>query len=222
MSLLICAPIHGFGITEFWESLNQAQLDMAGFPHDVLVMKNESLIPRARDNCITTFLETEYERMMFIDSDIEFSGEDIAKLWNLDVDVAVGAYPMKTKGCPIAGWVNGVLIDTSEMDGPTEVDLAGTGFMMIKRSVFERFQASFPERFHKEGKPSSEDISQILDYRKSFCYFYSRLSEGESWEDRIRWPEDYAFCHDFRSIGGKITLDPSINLKHYGMFGFGE
>jgi len=142
MSLLIAVPIHGGGITEFWESLNQAQMDMyaGGFPHDLLTMKNESLIPRARDNCVTTFLETDFQRLLFIDADIEFSGEDIVKLWNLDADVAVGAYPMKTMGCPIAGWVNGELIDIHKMSGPTEVDFAGTGFMMIKRQVFERFQ----------------------------------------------------------------------------------
>ena len=190
----------------------------AGFSHDLLMMKHESLITRARDNCITSYLETDYDRMLFIDADIEFSGEDIAKLWNLDVDVAVGAYPMKRIDCPVAGWVNGELIDTAKMDGPTEVDFAGTGFMMIKRRVFKSFQENFPERFHKEGKPGEP----VFSYRKSFCYFYSRLSDGDDWADRIRWPEDYAFCHDFRAIGGKIILEPSIRLKHYGTYGFGE
>lgn len=219
MSLLICVPVHGGGVTEFWESLNQSQLDMtaAGLDHDVLIMKNESLIPRARDNCVTTFLETNYERMMFIDADIEFNAEDIAKLWNLDVDVAVGAYPMKQMDVPTCGWVNGKLIETHKMTRPEPVDFAGTGFMMIKREVFKRFQEAWPERFHREGKPAE----QVFSYRKSFCYFYSRLSDGETWEDRIRWPEDYAFCKDFRSIGGEIILEPSIRLKHYGMFGYG-
>lgn len=189
----------------------------AGLDHDVLVMKNESLIPRARDNCITSYLETPYERMMFIDSDIEFTSEDIAKLWNMDVDVAVGAYPMKQPDVPTCGWVDGELIDLDQMSGPTPVDFAGTGFMMIKRGVFERFHERFPERFHREGKPAE----QVFSYRKSFAYFYTRLSDGYTWEDRIRYPEDYAFCHDFRSIGGEIILEPSIRLKHYGMFGYG-
>lgn len=220
MSLLICVPIHGGGITEFWESLNQAQLDMkdAGFDHDLLTMKNESLVTRARDNCVTSFLETGFERLLFIDADIEFTGEDIVKLWNLDVDVAVGAYPMKQMDVPTCGWVDGHLINLEEISGPTEVDFAGTGFMMIKREVFLQFQGAFPERFHREGKPAE----QVHSYRKSFCYFYSRLSEGENWKERIRWPEDYAFCHDFRSLGGKIILEPSIKLRHWGLYGYGE
>jgi len=219
MSLLICVPIHGGGVAEFWESLNQSQLDMqaVGFDHDLLTMKNESLIPRARDNCVTSFLETNYERMMFIDADIEFTASDISALWNLDVDVAVGGYPMKRPDAPTCGWVNGELIDIGNMDGPSEVDFAGTGFMMIKRDVFLRMHEAFPERFHAEGSPRE----QIHSRRKSFLYFHSRLSDGEIWQDRIRWPEDYAFCHDFRQIGGKIIMDPSIKLKHWGSFGYG-
>ena len=189
-----------------------------GFHHDLLAMENESLITRARDNCITSYLETDFDRMIFIDADIEFTGEDIVKLWNLDVDVAVGAYPMKQIDVPTCGWVDGELIDLDKMEGPTPVDFAGTGFMMIKREVFHKFHEAFPERFHKEGKPGE----QVHSFRKSFCYFYSRLSDGEEWTDRIRWPEDYAFCHDFRSLGGKIILEPSIRLKHYGTYGFGE
>jgi len=216
MSLLICVPIHGYGVTQFWESINQASFDMHDFKHDVLIMKNESLITRARDNLVTSFLETDYERLLFIDSDIEFSSEDIQKLWNMDVDVAVGAYPMKTKGSPTAGWVRGELINTEDMDGVEAVDFAGTGFMMIKREVFIKFQRTHPNRFHREGLPSD----QLNDYRKSFCYFDSRLSEGETWKERVRYPEDYAFCHDFRAMGGKIMLDPTIKLKHWGQFGY--
>jgi len=214
LSLVICTPIHGFGQTSYWKSILKLQevLINSSFDHAFLILENESLIQRARNNATTTFLSTEYERMLFIDSDIEFEPEDVLKLWNLDVDVAVGAYPMKRIDVPTCGWVDGKLIDLDKMDGPTPVDYAGTGFMMIKRDVFLKFHQEYEDRFHNEGKPGENVLSQ----RVSFNYFDTRVDDG------CFLSEDYSFCADFRKIGGEIILEPSIRLKHYGTYGFGE
>jgi len=214
LSLLICVPIHGYGQTSFWRSILKLQetLIYSDFPHAFLILENESLVQRARNNSVTSFMETEFERMLFIDSDIEFEPEDVQKLWNLDVDVAVGAYPMKRIDVPTCGWVDGELIDLDKMDGPTPVDYAGTGFMMMKREVFHKFHSEYEDRFHHEGKPGENVLSQ----RVSFNYFDTRVDDG------IFLSEDYSFCADFRKIGGEIILEPSIRLKHYGTYGFGE
>ena len=155
-----------------------------------------------------TFLwETDFDRLMFIDADIEFSPEDVAKLWNLDADVAVGIYAMKKPGKGIyAGWQNGELIDIDQMQPVEELDYAGTGFMMIKREVFEDFCAKWPEREHRERE----------DGGKSFRWFDPRQKED------IYLSEDYTFCEDFRKLGGKIVCDTTIRLKHYGLYPYGS
>jgi len=212
LSLLICVPIHGFGQTPFWLSILKLQetLITAKFEHDFLVIENESLIQRARNNAVTTFLETDFERLLFIDSDIEFTPEDVSKLWNMNCDVAVGCYPMKRLDTPTTAWKDGSLVDLDQLEGITEIDYAGTGFMMIHRQVFDDFRLEFPNRGHREGKPSDN----VHDSRESFNYFDTRVDGG------VFLSEDYCFCQDFREMGGKILLDPSIKLTHWGSFGF--
>lgn len=181
-----------------------------GLQHDWVLRYNESLVQRARNGIASYFLwETEYERLMFVDSDIEFAPDDVAKLWNLDVDVAVGTYAMKKPGKDIyAGWLKGSMINIDLLDGPTALDYAGTGFMMIKREVLKRMYDEWPERRHEEG-----------DTVKAFSWFDPRVLD--TGDGPFYASEDYAFCLDWRQLGGEIICDPSIRLKHYGLYGYG-
>jgi hypothetical protein len=174
------------------------------FSHDWLVTTNESLIQRARNTSVATFLKTDFERLLFIDADIEFTVNDIQKLWDLDVDVAVAAYSMKRPDKPLSAWENGKLVEIEGRTEPFEVDYAGTGFMMIKRKVFEDMHQVFKGLNHQEGHV--EDCH---------AWFNPRVNDG------IYLSEDYAFCKDYRSIGGKVILDPTIKLGHWGSCRYG-
>ena len=204
MSLLICTPCYASAVTSpFLRSCIalEGALTEAGLDHDWLITDNESLIQRARNTTASTFLKTDFKKMLFIDSDIEFKPDHVASLWNLDEKVAVGLYPMKRKDAPLSAWVNGELV-TEMPDEPFEVDYAGTGFMMIDRDVLEDMKGICPD--HEEGKVGD-----------CWAFFNPRVEDG------VYLSEDYAFCYDYRSIGGKIISDPSIKLKHYGMYGYG-
>ena len=88
------------------------------------VITNESLIPRARNNCVSTFLKSDYRSLMFIDGDIQFDPEDVAKLWNLNVPIACGAYSMKRDDLPKAAWLNGKIVVIEDCPKePFSVDL---------------------------------------------------------------------------------------------------
>lgn len=171
----------------------------AGLDHDWLITDNESLIQRARNTSASTFLKTDFKKMLFIDSDIEFKPEHVASLWNMDEEVCVGIYPMKRKDAPLSAWVNGEIVREFPSE-PFEVDYAGTGFMMIDRSALEKMKEICPE--HEEAGDC-------------WAFFNPRVDDG------IYLSEDYAFCQDFRSLGGRILADPSIRLKHYGPYGYG-
>lgn len=207
MSLLICTPIYEGNLKfPYFQSMLALQSALEGnLEFDILATTNESLIQRARNTSAAKFLQTSYKKMLFIDSDIEFTPEDVAKLWNLDEEVAVGVYPMKRQGSGYAAWQNGSLVeDLDELelrtDGTAEVDYAGTGFMMIDRLVFERMKTSEIE--HEESGPC-------------WAFFNPRVKDG------VYLSEDYAFCHDFREMGGKVIMDPSVKLIHHGTYGYG-
>ena len=71
-------------------------LNSEGIDHNWYTLANESLVQRARNNCAEFFLEeTNFEYLMFLDADIEFKPEDVATLYQMEKDVAVGVYRMK-------------------------------------------------------------------------------------------------------------------------------
>lgn len=173
-------------------------LNATGLDHDWLIRWNESLVHRARMGMTAEFLKTEHSHMMWLDADIEFTPEDVAKLWNLDADIAVGVYRMKTEDSKYAAWVNGKLVtDLDQFEKPIEVDYAGTGFMMIKREVIEKLSKKVPK--YENELPNIPALYQ------------TPIRDG------ILLSEDYFFCELARENGIKITMDPSVRLKHWGI-----
>lgn len=208
MSLLFCTPMYA-GLCQapyFRSCLSMKEEALkAGLKHDWLIGTNESLVHRARNEMTATFMRSDYERMMWIDGDIEFTPEDVAKLWNMDADVAVCIYPMKKPGEDwYAAWVNGALVkDLDSLPNPCALDFAGTGFMMIKRQVVERMCAEHPE-WEYEGPNGS-----------AFALYQTPVV------DRHFDSEDYHFCRTWRSMGGEVLCDPTVKLIHHGSYGYG-
>ena len=207
MSIHFATPCYGGLIhkpcfASYWNL--RETLFQIGMKHELNLGVNESLITRGRSEMAKTFLEGDMERLMWIDADLEFTPDDVAKLWNLDADIAVGIYAMKRFPVVFAAWVEGKLIgDLDSLPNPCEVDYAGTGFMMIKRHVFEQIQEANPELMY-EGQTGNT------------CHFYGEEIAG------TLLSEDYAFCRRWRALGGKITADTSVRLRHYGTYGYGE
>jgi len=189
-------------MSPFFKSCLELKEALHGISHQFYTLTNESAVHRARNQCAKAFLSTNYERLMFIDSDIEFNAEDVGKLWAMDADIAVGAYSMKKMGAKKAAWVNGELIgDLDNLPSPLEVDYAGTGFMMIKRNVFDVMSNHVGVSDTEEGP------------RKQFFHFPII--------DNVELSEDYEFCRAAKSCGFKVQMDTDIELKHYGLHGFG-
>ena len=192
--LLIATPAYGNMVTTgYLRSIVRLQevLLIEGVEHDFLILGNESLIHRARNVCVETFLRMGGTRLLFIDADIEFEPEAVRGLWELDAEVAVGAYRQKGPDGRLSVWTDHQL-NLRELEGMQvcEVLYAGTGFMMIKREVFERMEV---EKAEYGGR-----------------YFYSEVKDG------VDLSEDYCFCDRVRAMGGVIMLNPAIRLKHWG------
>lgn len=205
--ILFATPMYGGQCTEpfFHSAINTAlELQRNGIGFDWLTERNESLVHRARMEMTATFLRrTEFTHLFWIDADIEFEPEHIAKLWNMNADIAVGCYAMKKPDKQwFAAWKDGQLIkDLDQFDGPIEVDYAGTGFMCINRRVIETLAATVP---HWEG--ANGPVPAL---------FMTPIHNGclES--------EDYHFCRIAREAGFKVMMDPSVRLKHWGQYAFG-
>lgn len=187
-----------------------------GLKHDFLFTRNESLITRGRDTSATRFLATDFDYLMFIDADIEFSADDVAKLWNLQADICAGLYPMKNIESPLMAWRDqgkGMELLPVTEEGLMEVNLVGTGFLMIHRRVFEKLQELHPDWEYVEGRMGDNGGPGAC-----WGFFQDPLEIVDG--SRVHLSEDYFFCRRAIEAGFKIIADTSIKLKHWGLYGF--
>ena len=188
------------------------------------VTLSESLVPNARNVLTHQFLESKATHLMWIDSDIGFNATDIVSMLIADRDIVGGIYPKKEvdwasvaqaakSGVPPeelsnhAGSFAVKLIDDSadslaaDPDGLLEIAAAGTGFMLIKRGVFDTLSEVVPE-YAPDEKPIKEYYATTTDPS-------GRLIT-----------EDYHFCLLARSHGFKIYAAPWVRLGHAGTYVF--
>ena len=171
-------------------------------------MVNESLISRARNTLTAKFLHMpDATHLMFIDADIGWEPWHLLVLLNRDVDVIGGLYPMKTM--PIKWVVNGFEGAEEGPDGFQEVSKAGTGFLLIKKGVFEQMNG------HPAVKQYKNDIGLDPVYDQYLkTYFDTAVRQNRYYS------EDWTFCENWRDIGGKIYVDKRVLLRHSGSYVF--
>ena len=203
---------------------------------------NESLITRARNYLVDEFLRSEYTHMMFIDSDIHYSPQDVIALMALDKDVIGGPYPKKSinwsnvaaaaRNHPdlepkelenlVGEYVFNVVKGTSsfQVSDPLEVLEIGTGHMMIKRHVFEKMKDAYPTI---QYKPDHVGQANFDGSRYIHAYFDTVIDSADSitggGSERYL-SEDYMFCQMWRKIGGTIHLCPWMKTQHIGTYAF--
>jgi hypothetical protein len=176
---------------------------------------NESLITRARNYLVDEFLRSGYTHLLFIDSDIHYNPQDVLALLALDKDVIGGPYPKKSInwGNVAAAARNHPDLEPRELEGlvgeyvfnvvkgtsqftvtePLEVMEIGTGYMLVKREVFEKMEVEYP----------------------SIKYKPDHVGGSERYLS-----EDYMFCQMWRKMGGTIYLCPWMKTQHIGTYAF--
>jgi len=208
----ICMPCYGGMLTEscFMSYIKWSNTcRQLGIDWTMETMTNESLISRARNTLTAKFLHNkESTHLMFIDADIGWEPWHLLVMLNADKDVIGGLYPMKS--LPVKWCVNGFEgAEVSEDGNLQEVSKTGTGFMLIKRSVFEKLNA------HPATKPFMNDIGlpvELNPYMKT--YFDTAVRENRYYS------EDWTFCENWRDLGGQVWVDKRVLLKHTGTYVF--
>jgi hypothetical protein len=207
----ICMPCYGGQLTEqtFMSFIKWANTcRQLGIDWTVETMTNESLISRARNTLTAKFLANEGStHLMFIDADIGWEPWHLLVLLNAQKDVVGGLYPMKS--LPVKWCVNGIP-GKEEGPGPLiEVTKTGTGFLLIKREVFEKLNAHPAVRhFNNDiGLPKELDVNMKT-------YFDTAVREGRYYS------EDWTFCENWRDLGGEVWVDKRVLLRHTGTYVF--
>jgi hypothetical protein len=207
----IAMPCYGGMLTEstfmsFIKWANTAR--QLGIDWTLETMVNESLISRARNTLTAKFLDmADATHLFFVDADIGWEPWHLLVLLNRNVDVIGGLYPMKTM--PIKWVVNGFDGAEEGPDGLQEVSKAGTGFLLMKKHVFEKMNA------HPAVKQYKNDIGLDPKYDKYLkTYFDTAVRQNRYYS------EDWTFCENWRDLGGRIWVDKRVLLRHSGAYVF--
>jgi hypothetical protein len=195
----------------------------AGLRLDFHLRRGDSLVTRCRNDCVAYFLANpQFTHLFFIDADIGFSPEAAFRLLLSDRDVTAGVYPLKRQDWHTQGVPQGTTrarfealyarytVNTGkpgeegvelviDSDGFMQVREAPTGFMCIKRGVFDRLIAAYPELRYVPDWPKGTYPEGGVHYR-----FFDVKVDPES---RRYLSEDYGFCRLWEKIGGETYVD---------------
>jgi len=197
---------------------------------------NESLITRARNYLVDEFLHrSDCTHLLFLDADIHYNPQDIIALLALDKDVIGGPYPKKAikwksvkraieKNPDIEAqqletvtgdYVFNPVKGTAQFSvtEPLEVMEIGTGFMLVNRTVFPKFEAAYPELKYRPDHVGQQNFDGTRYIHAYFDTVIDKVSERYL-------SEDYMFCRWWRNIGGKIWLCPWMKADHIGTYHF--
>jgi hypothetical protein len=203
---------------------------------------NESLVQRARNYVVDEFLRSGCTHLMFIDADIGFKAKDVLSLLAIQTsepekyDIITAPYTKKTiawekvKKAVESGKAdeNPFLLDyyagdyvfnpiqntgSFRVDTPVEVAEAGTGFMLIPRSTFEKYEVAYPQYKYLPDHVRTENFDGT---REIMAYFDCAIDPVS----RRYLSEDYFFCHNARKVGIKIWMCPWMELQHVGSYIF--
>jgi hypothetical protein len=179
---------------------------------------------------------------MFIDSDIGFGFKDVFTLLHLcepdtGFDIVTGPYPKKTiswekvksavdKGYgatnpfELEHFVGDYVFNPADgitefrVDEPVKVREAGTGFMMIHREAFNKYEKAYPELRYLPDHARTEHF----DGTREITAYFDCIIDPKT---RRYLSEDYMFCHNATNIGLNVYMCPWIQLKHVGSYIFG-
>ena len=230
MHLMVATPCFGGLVTQRYMQSVCGLLDYGrrcGLPVSVELLGYDSLIPRARNTLVATFLDhPEATHLLFIDADIGFTFEAVDRMLSFDQDVVAGLYPLKIvhyDASVLARLQAGESLESAQLcyvglleDGPGAEQrdgfatgvYAGTGFMMIRRSALERMTAAYPETSYTR----SHNTAGAGQSRNQYALFDAVIEPAT----REYLSEDYTFCHRWRAIGGRLWLDTQSRLAHVG------
>lgn len=189
-----------------------------------------TLLEDARNTLVEKFLQSDSERLLFIDDDMilpcgsvpifkghygidvpdKFAAKVlISELWNADKDV-VGAlyFGRNTRG--VAQYAEAFESEQEDrrahnmdFDGVQMTKWVGTGAMMIKREVFVKMKSL-----------ASQLWPQIIPVRPGIPYGYFNRIRADS-------GEDVSFCYRVRDCGMEVYVHRGVVCGHEGRMIFG-
>jgi hypothetical protein len=232
-TILVATPVHSDVSMHYAQSL--LHLQKWCFHNKVRIgfqLMKSSLITQGRNMCVAEFLKKDFTHLLFIDSDIAFNEGAAGRLIEANKDVISIPYPLKDmnwdKGFKMIqeGKIKSALdlknkafyrypfkVPDPEnikiQNKVIEVTHSPTGFMMIKREVFEKMIIAYPNLRIDQDQLVNGKVEKL----GHMWNFFDTLFDPEK---RTYLGEDFAFCKRWRDIGGTCHAWIGDYITHVG------
>ncbi|MBN9530020.1 MAG: hypothetical protein J0H82_27680 [Alphaproteobacteria bacterium] len=192
------------------------------------LLGGDALITRARNTIVSEFMaEPSSTHLLFIDADIGFDPDQVFALLDAGKDVSGAVYPAKGYDWSLIesharsgradldssalSYVVEFLDETAVMPerGFARVRYIGTGFMLVRRCVFDVLARHYPALQYRALNVAG-DAGLAQDCR--YAFFDTSIDPNT----QVYLSEDYAFCKRWLDVGGEIWANLHSELTHVG------
>ena len=138
-----------------------------------------------------------YDKILWIDSDIMFTPQDVIKAYESEFDVVSGAYTLASGEVVAYKELFGqgyTMDEVKALTEPVKIFGAGLGFFCVKSGIFESLSRPW--------------FQSVLG---------TKIIDGKSFTFPIMG-EDLSLCKRINDAGFEIYLDPAIKLIHHKTF----
>lgn len=174
-------------------------VEAAGWDHGVVFNIGSPYISHARSKMLRKALDAGATDIVFIDHDLSWQPDALARLLLVTDEVVSGTYRFKHEPEEYMGSVmthdNGAPVVRE--DGCIDAHSIPAGFLKITRAGVNRFIREYPELLYGEA------CSPFLD-------LFNHGAHAGTW-----YGEDYAFARRWREKCGQVWLVPGLQIDHH-------
>ena len=207
-TVMVAAPSYDGSVNVYYASA-LAECCKIGLMYNINVVPfyiaYDALIQRARNDIFKVAYDSKVDDLVFIDCDVDWNPTDLFKLLSHDVEIVGAAVVKKSDFEQYAVKVDMQNpIDPEDIamflgTGLAEVAGLGFGFLRVRSDAIEKIW-NYSDSYTEPHKP--EPVKMV---------FNVGILDGELCS------EDIYFCESWRQVGGKIYVDPAINVSHTGV-----
>lgn len=183
-------------------NLIYSEASQLGWEVALSMRTTDSIITRCRNVMLADFVRSDCTDMLFLDSDVSFGPGVFARLMSHQVDLVAGIYRVRAdpEQYPVRPLKDYLQYDASG-SGLMEVEAVPTGCLRISRRCAETLTKAYAEDWYEDVTAKGLRIVNVFDFELV----------GHEY-----WSEDYVFCKRWAALGGKVWIDPDVELNHAG------
>jgi hypothetical protein len=180
-----------------------------------------SLVTHARNLLTAGFMASDYDYMLCVDADVEFSHEAALRMLVPEKDIVVTPYRLKENPLQVKYPVEHIDTDNIKILPFDLVELksAPAGLMLINRSVFRTLMEKYPDKKINFNKEHQDKMDKEIGYKGAIDKYMYNFWDT-SFKDHEWMGEDLAFCDLAQKCDIKIYANLDSWTTHHGSWGF--